>query len=486
MDQERERSYEEKEFHRRPVLSPADILLPAEGIDMEKWAVIACDQFTSQPEYWERVEAEVGGAPSSLRMIYPEVYLAGEGRSEYQERIRRIHRQMERYLRDGILREQVRQGYVLTVRRTDAGLRIGLVGALDLEAYDYRPEKKAPVRATEETIRERIPVRVGIRKGALLESTHVMLLLDDGKRRFLEALYESRDRFPKLYDVELMLGGGHATGYALEGAAAEAVSEYFIRLAAGGREILLAVGDGNHSLAAAKACWESAKGTLSAEESRTHPARYALAEVVNLHSPALEVHPIHRILYGGDLEALANGFRAYLSSRGMESDLFFLKEEKVEAEKREASGRELPARSEILFLQGNVRAKLCLTETKGHLPAELLQKYLDRCLKEQERSKGEGRLRLDYIHDPEAAESLAGKQGACAMLMGAIGKSDLFPAVAAGGVLPRKTFSIGTDVQKRYYIECRRLGGKAWQSRRPGGSFRYRHPEFARNRLKAR
>lgn len=416
-------------------LQRANILLPAKGIDKKKWAVIACDQFTSQPEYWEQVEEYVGNEPSTLRIIYPEVYLGNDDEAMYSQRLTDIQLNMKRYLTEGILEETVHEGYVLTVRETKSGAQIGLLAALDLESYDYRKDSACAVRATEETVQERIPVRVGIRENALVESPHVMMLLDDISCRVLEPLYKRRQEFRRLYDTELMFGGGRVCGYAVEGEEAEALTAELEELENQNPEIFLAVGDGNHSLAAAKTCWEKRKNALSEEASRMHPARYALVEIVNLHSPALKFEAIHRVVYGGEMNKLVEGFqesiKSYRECKALEWD-----DEKT---------------ADLVFLQGSRRIGLKFSDTKGHLPVELLQHFLDDYLKEHPE------MEIDYVHSPEAVEELAESGNVCGILLRTMDKRRLFPAICAGGVLPRKTFSLGSECQKRYYMECRKL-----------------------------
>ena len=415
-------------------LRPADILLPDMNVDMKKWAVIACDQFTAQPEYWKRVEDYVQDAPSMLRLIYPEIYLNTDDRQAYTDRIAAIQNEMSAYLKDEVLKERVHQGYVLTVRQTSAGERIGLVAELDLEKYDYHVGTDAPVRATEATVKERIPVRVGIREGASLESPHVMVLMDDPKKQLLEALYEERMSFKKLYDTDLMEDGGHVTGYAVTGVHAERVSARLQQMEAACPGIFLAVGDGNHSLASAKTCWENAKKDLTEEERTDHPMRYALVEAVNLYSPSLLFYPIHRVLYNFDDNTLANGFAEYLKKQDMR-----------------LAQTDDDAQADVTFLYKENKSSYKIGNRSGHLPVELLQKYLDEYLKEHPEQE------LDYVHSEAAAEHIAKDRRGCAMILGAFDKSSLFDAIEAGGVLPRKTFSIGEDIQKRYYMECRKL-----------------------------
>ena len=243
---------------------PADVLLPGEKADFEKWAVVACDQFTSQREYWEKAAEIVGDAPSTLNIVYPEVYL-----SEGDARIPAIRRAMETYLADGTLSERVKDGFVLVRRTTESGERLGLVGKLDLEQYDFTPGTSAPVRATEGTILSRIPPRVRIRRGAPIESPHIMMLVDDPQMRLIEPL--AQKNLPKLYDTELMLGGGHISGYAVEGELARATARLIETIQRESGGFFLAAGDGNHSLATAKACWEELRPTLTEAEREDHP-----------------------------------------------------------------------------------------------------------------------------------------------------------------------------------------------------------------------
>ena len=289
---------------------PADILLPDAAADFEKWAVVACDQFTSQPEYWRKAAEIVGDAPSTLNLVYPEAYLA-----EGDARIAAIRQAMEDYMRRGVLQTRVKDGFVLVRRVTESGERLGLVGRLDLEQYDFTPGTSAPVRATEGTILSRIPPRVRIRQGASIESPHAMMLIDDAAMRLIEPLADRE--LPKLYDTELMLGGGHIAGYAVEGELAARTAEQIARMQAESGGFFLAVGDGNHSLATAKACWEAIKPTLSDEARVDHPARFALCELVNLHSPALIFRPVHRVVFGAEIDALQSGFERYLRAHGM-------------------------------------------------------------------------------------------------------------------------------------------------------------------------
>lgn len=398
----------------------ANILLPGAEVNMSKWAVVACDQYTSQPEYWRQAESFVGDAPSTLRLILPEAFL-----EEGAEKIPAIHRTMEEYLRRGTVASGVEDGFILVERETGSGVRLGLMGMLDLESYDYRPEANALVRATEKTVVERIPARMTIREGAPMELPHVMVLVDDPGKTLIEPLYRRRDALRKLYDTQLMLGGGHIRGFAVEGATARCLQEKIAgaQVASGG--FFLAVGDGNHSLAAAKACWEKLKSTLPQERRQEHPARYALVELVNLHSDALEFEPVHRILFHTEMEDLTAAFERWLNA------------EKISFREGE----------KILFFQGKNK--------KGYdpagLPVAVLQPFLDAYLREHPKAS------IDYIHGEDALRELAETSAGCGILLGPIGKESLFPAIRAGGILPRKTFSMGNAWEKRYYLECRKI-----------------------------
>ena len=405
----------------QPCFLPADILLPDAAADFEKWAVVACDQFTSQPAYWQKAAQIVGDAPSTLNIVYPEVYLA-----EGDARIASIRQAMADYMRRGVLQTRVKNGFVLVRRVTESGERLGLVGRLDLEQYDFTPGTSAPVRATEGTILSRIPPRVRIRQGAPIESPHVMMLLADAAMRLIEPLAQME--LPKLYDTELMLGGGHISGFAVEGETAARTAELIARMQRESGGFFLAVGDGNHSLATAKACWEQIKPTLTEEQRASHPARFALCELVNLYSPALVFRPIHRVIFGADIDDLQSGFELYLRAHGMT----------------------LTEGGEITLVQNGERRGFAVSGRGERLPVDVLQKYLDQACGEK------NGWSLDYVHGDEDAAGLA-QNGAAAALLGAMDKRALFPAIAAGGVLPRKTFSMGEATEKRYYMECRAI-----------------------------
>ena len=447
-----------------PGLKPDDIYLPAEGIDLRRWAVVACDQYTSQPEYWRRVEAYVGAHPSTLHIVQPEIDLARAG-----ARIPAIHRAMREYLSNGTLVRAVRNGFTLTERTTASGARLGLVAAVDLEEYDFTPGSGAMIRATEGTIRERIPPRLRIREGAPLECPHVMLLLDDPARTVIEPLHARLRETAPLCDFELMENGGRLRVWGVEGDALAPVSDALSALWEKSDGFLYAVGDGNHSLATAKARWDALKPALSPEEAQTHPARYALAEIVNLHSPALVFEPIHRVLFGADMEDLVSAYRAHLASRGMKLtaveplssrasgtkpvDPSSSRACEVESAEPSSSacGITPTDEAELTFVSGNARASYRVGNPENPLPVAVLQPFLDEYLRSHPAA------RIDYVHGAAAVESLCQTPHTTGILLPAIDKSALFPAVRQGGALPRKTFSMGEPDEKRYYMECRKI-----------------------------
>lgn len=449
--------------------NPANILLPNDGIDMEKWSVIACDQFTSQADYWDAVEKYVADAPSTLNVVFPEIYL---GTTTKQERIKYINNTMDTYLTDGTLKQAVADGYVLVERTTESGVRLGIVGLIDLEDYDFDPKNKTLIRATEGTVISRIPPRVKIREHAAIELPHVMLLVDDPldgqngefcrnesqenavniaaiKHGIIEYVYAIRDTLRKLYDTELMQGGGHIRGYAIEGEAAKQLTEAFAAKQNSCGGFLFAVGDGNHSLATAKTCWENIKksGKFTEEQLKTHPARYALVEICNLHSEALEFKPIHRLLTNVDVKDMLSFFEAEITKQGLESAegdeiVFEYVESGNDDSAKQANGNEAVSENNY---------GINITNRGDRLPVEILQGILDKYLETHDN------VSIDYIHGDEALHRLVKEIKGCGIFLQSIDKSTLFPAINAGGVLPRKTFSIGEANEKRYYMECHKI-----------------------------
>ena len=400
------------------------ILLPRKDIAMSTWSVVACDQYTSEVEYWQEVENIVQDQPSTLHIIYPEVYLGKD-----DGRINRIQNEMQSYVDHNILEERISDGFVLVERTINQQKRLGFVGVIDLEAYDYTPGTSAPIRATEGTIESRIPPRLRIRENALLECPHVMVLIDDPKNQLIEPIYKSKDHLECLYDFELMKNGGHVKGYAVTGEFAQAVNAKLALMERDSNGFFLAVGDGNHSLATAKACWQNIKKTLSKEEQMNHPARFAMVELVNLHSPALVFEPIDRLLFHIDMVDLLTSFKKQLD----EDHISYTDGD------------------DIIFMNCDKDIHIQLQNEDGRLPVDILQSFLDQYL------QNHPECQIDYVHGQDTVEKLGKQENNCGILLSAIDKTTLFPAIAAGGVLPRKTFSMGEAYEKRYYIECRQI-----------------------------
>jgi len=422
-----------------------EILLPREEEDLSKWAVIACDQHTSNPEYWRQVEQTAGDEPSTLNLVFPEVYLED---GDIDARISAIRTNMESYLADGVL-EPHGPLAVFTERFTRGERpRRGLVVAIDLERYDYAPGSTSLIRATEETILSRLPVRERIRAGAPLELPHVMLLLDDPDNTVFGALESLRETLRPLYDTELMLGGGHIRGYAIEdepvlaamAAPLEALADP-VQLACrygNDDELLLAVGDGNHSLASAKGVWEAEKAAGADPE--THPGRYALVEIVNLYDPALTIEPIHRILFGAD----AARVQAALQSIAGESW-----EEAGDA--ATAIERTRGTADEFCYIHAGGAAVFTAAGDDTALPQERVEAEIERLRQSNED------ISVDYIHGTEELVRIAEEEGRAGIVMPGLERELLFPRVVTSGPLPRKMFSMGESFEKRYYLEARRI-----------------------------
>ncbi len=392
--------------------SCADILLPK--ADPATWAVIACDQFTSQKDYWDNAEALVGAAPSALRITFPEIYLEDDP----AKRIADINRNMNTYLDNALF--ECRENTLIYIERTlpDGKIRRGLVGKIDLETYDFTPGEKPLIRATEGTVLERIPPRVAIRKDAPLELPHVMLLMDDPQKTVIEPL--AALELPLAYDFDLMLGGGHLKGKFVEGAAQQQVLTALTALIPDtDAPLLFAVGDGNHSLATAKTCYQ---------KDPTPENRYALVELVNIHDEALEFEPIYRVVFDTDPEDLIAALKAYAASLG-------------------GSG----APQTITCCFGESEVTVTVPHPVQSLPVGTLQTFLDAYLKEHPQN------RIDYIHGIDVTRTLSQAAGSVGFLFDGMGKEDLFPAVSQDGALPRKTFSMGEAASKRYYMEARRI-----------------------------
>ena len=404
---------------KKTIFSPTNILLPKQNF--EAWSVIACDQFTSNEEYWQAVKAEAGEHPSTLNLIYPEVYL---GKTDAAEVTARINQTMQQYVADGIFEEY--PNALIYVERTqrDGKVRCGIVGAVDLDAYDYHEGSTSRVRATEKTVLERIPPRVEIRKSATLELPHILMLMDDTARSIVEPLASlaANGEMQKLYDFDLMLDGGHLCGYLIPEEIQADICQKIEALGELHGGITLAVGDGNHSLATAKAC-----RALGATECN----RYALCEVMNIHSDALVFEPIFRTVEGIDATQLLADFKAYLADS--------------------ANQNANNAPQKITFVCGTLREIVVADRPPHALAVGTVQQFLDAYLANKKDAV------IDYIHDEEELLSLTANGKTCGFLYGCMGKSELFDAIEKEGVLPRKTFSMGSSRDKRYYTEARRI-----------------------------
>ena len=411
---------------------PADILLPDfSKTNGEKWATIACDQFTSEPEYWESANSFVGDEPSALRLILPEVYL-----EESEKRVPEINETMKKYLSDVLFSHS---GTMIYIEREQpsGGVRRGLVGMIDLEKYDYKKGSDSLIRATEGTVIERIPPRVAVRRNAEIELPHVMLLIDDPEKTVIEPLIESTALTPA-YDFDLMQGGGHIKGYfiesseqkrisaALEALASDSATE--ARYGAGLAPLLFAVGDGNHSLASAKASYEEIKAHIGEEAAKNHPARYALAEIVNLHDDALNFEPIYRVMFGIDPESVVTSLKEYANA---------------------LCGNAAP--QVINYVANGISGSITVSAPEQQLPVGTLQTFIDAYIKENSGTS------VDYIHGEDSTERLASKENAIGFLFEGMTKDSLFRTVMLDGALPRKTFSMGHAKDKRYYIEARKI-----------------------------
>ena len=393
----------------------ADILL-AKNCDLSKWSVVACDQFTSQPEYWEETKKIVGDAPSALNLVFPEIYL-----SEGDARIAKINAAMQDYLDSGIFTEY-KNSFIYVERVIGGKVRQGLIGAVDLEEYNYKKGSKSKIRATEGTVIERLPPRVKIRSEAPLELPHILLLMDDYRCEIIEPLIVA-EKTP-LYDLDLMQDGGHLSGWLLSDEAANEVSRKLARLeekAADG--LVFAVGDGNHSLATAKVCWEERKKSLTPEQQKNDPARFCLVELENIHSEALVFEPIHRVVFDCSPEKLLKKFK-----------------KTFHAEETDNGGQHI----HYIFEGGE--GDLYIQDAPSKLAVGTLQGFLDK-----------EKVTVDYIHGESVCRELGKKPGNIGFLLPKPDKSDLFLSVIADGALPRKTFSMGEANEKRYYMEAKRI-----------------------------
>lgn len=411
-------------------IRPAQILLPAAGVKPETWACIACDQYTSEPEYWEKAFAVAGDAPSAIRLILPEYNLKNS-----ESLIPQIHSTMADYLAQGLLTPAVNPGFILCERTIASGTRLGLVCAVDLEQYSFEKGSLPLIRPTEQTITDRLPPRLKIRRGAPVELTHIMILIDDPDRTVLEPLQADKAALRQVYDFDLMMNGGHLAGWAVD--SAEKLAQVDRSLNAlmdtkGEHPLLLAVGDGNHSLATAKAYWNEIREGLSEAERENHPARFALCEIVNIHDEALLFEPIYRILTGTTRSAVMADWKAYAEAKGMSLA---------------ADGSD----HRFTVVSADGEETVAVLNPEGAIPCETIQKFLDAFLAKHPEAG------IDFIHGEGSLRALAAKPETVGFLLPDIDKHSFFRDVEKLGVLPRKTFSMGEADEKRFYMEAKKI-----------------------------
>ncbi len=412
----------------------ANILIPKKPVDMTKWSVVACDQYTSEPAYWNEVNEFVGKEPSTLRITLPEIYLEDPN---VEERIAGINSTMREYLAQGIFDEYKDAMFYIERTQYDGKVREGIIGMVDLEGYSYEKGSQTPIRATEKTVLERIPPRVRIRKDAPLELPHIMILIDDEKKDIIESLKTTVSDDDVVYDVDLMQKGGHIKGYNLKPEVADEViakleklgdQEYFEKKydVTGKGVLLFAMGDGNHSLATAKACYEKLKETMTEEEYLNSPARYALVEIVNLHSDALEFEAIHRVLFDVDFEDFMANLKSYYDIN------------------EEGNGQRFE------LVTADMDKVFYISNPKSNIAVGSIQIFLDEYL-----ANHQGKI--DYVHGEDVTKELGTKPGNAGIILDPMAKGDLFKTVIVDGALPRKTFSMGHAWDKRYYLEARAI-----------------------------
>ncbi|MBP3361743.1 MAG: DUF1015 domain-containing protein [Clostridia bacterium] len=416
------------------IFNSADILVP-KNTDLNAWSVVACDQYTSEASYWNKVSEHVGGRPSALNIIFPEIYLNEENP---EARIKNINETMKKYLDEGIFEKYPDSVILVRRRQRDGRTRYGVIGTVDLEQYDFSKGSSSRIRATEGTVLERIPPRVKIRENACLEMPHIIMLIDDRKKTVIEPLKEKKETFKKIYDFDLQMDSGHLTGYLPDREAtlkmleaAEALGDetaFREKYKTDSPVLQYAVGDGNHSLATAKTCWENIKKNLSPEEMENHPARFALVELMNVHDDALEFEPIHRVVFDVNPEEVTAALKEFYPQLSEEDN----------------GGHKI-----VCCTRGKTKT-FYINNSGSNLPAGTLTLFLDDYIA---RSGG----RIDYIHGEEVVKSLCGQDGTIGFILPAMEKNQLFETVIKDGVLPRKTFSMGEAHDKRFYLECKNI-----------------------------
>ena len=430
----------------------SSVLLPVNDIDMQRWTVVACDQYTSEPEYWNDIDNFVGESPSTLRLIFPEAFLESENEAEKTDRINRINDSMTAYLDDNLLNEH-EHSTILVERTFGSGVkRHGLMLAIDLERYDFSKGSQSLIRATEGTIIDRLPPRIRIRENAQLEIPHIMVLIDDADKTVIEPLTAKTDSFEKVYSFDLMKHSGSIKGWKIsEESIIENLAGSLIKLADSENfksrykvnddygVLLFAVGDGNHSLATAKACWENIKKTKTEKELKDHPARYALVEIVNVHDSGLEFEPIHRVVFNVNSKHLFDSFITYYKNQGCNVEITY--------------GSEKPTTfgHAIKFVTSEGKGYLTVECPLYNLDVGTLQNFLDYYL------KNNSQVGIDYVHGEDVTEKLGKLPGNIGFFLSNMDKNELFKTVILDGALPRKTFSMGEASEKRFYLEARKI-----------------------------
>jgi len=424
------------------------IMLPDLNGDLSSWAVVACDQYTSEREYWKKVENITSGKPSTLNIIYPEVYLED---GDSTKRICDINENMKKYIDNKVINE-LDNCFVLVDRKTShSESRKGLMIALDLECYNYTKGSCTLIRATEGTVVDRLPPRIKIRQNASIELPHIMVLIDDPDKTVIEPLFKRVASLQKLYDFDLMMNGGHIKGYKVSDENdISAIASSLLKLSQkdtfcdkyninSDNDILLfAVGDGNHSLASAKGHWENVKATLSDDEQQGHPARYALVELVNVHDDGLVFEPIHRVLFNVNEAELLKEFSSFYQSSTCVDECA-------------CNSMTKSAGHTFSYISSSGEGNITIDNPISTLEVGTLQAFLDSYIKTHPEVK------IDYIHGDEVVTKLGSQPGNIGIFLPSMNKTDLFKTVILDGALPRKTFSMGEAEEKRFYLECRKI-----------------------------
>lgn len=425
------------EFGKGIGVAVPEILIPDEKTNMRKWAVIACDQFTQNQQYWNDVERFVGSSPSALHVMLPEIYL---DTPEKAERIASAKEIMRSYIEDGVL-NLLPPGFILVERYIDGVVRKGLMVNVDLEEYENEPYKNPVVRPSEEVITERIPPRIEIRNGADIEMPHIMLLMDDKNKTVIEPVWQKKEFFPKVYDFELMMNGGRITGYFINNKETE--HEIMQALAALPLKdgMRFCVGDGNHSLATAKAVWEQAKERLTPEQRAESPLRYVLCELINIYDEGLTIKPIHRTISGLNTSKCVQYIVDRLNASGADARLVF--------SRRKPNLQQSDAAQTIFFSSKDSAGRIEIYSPTSSMIVEELQPVLENFIREFPSCK------LEYVHGDEELEELTRQYDTLGFIMPAMEKETFFDTLASFGVLPKKSFSLGEAKDKRYYLECR-------------------------------